>query len=107
MVIAMGNVISIVVILLLLVLSMYVLPRFLISRAVKKVIRIFRKHSAIDAKHARTAGELGLVQSSSMFRLRDYKPLAMQVLMSAEIIRTTDDNRLYLSEDSLAASKFG
>jgi len=107
MVLVMGNVIAIVIIIVLMALAMYVIPRFLISRAVNKVVRIFRNNSAIDIKHAKTAEELGLRHSGGMFRMRDYKPLAIQVLMGADIIRSTEGNRLYLSEDKLAASKFG
>ncbi len=103
----MYSTIFIVIILILLVLGLFFIPRFLINRAVKQVVRIFRKHGALDAKHAKTIEELGLVPSRSMFWLRDYKPLAMQLLMSADIVRTTEDNKHYLAEDILATSRFG
>ena len=84
------------------------IPRWMISRAIKKVIKIFRYHSAINEKNARTAGELGLTPPTFMQRMsrtRDYKPQALNILIKAEIIKTTDDGRLYLSEDRLATTR--
>jgi hypothetical protein len=39
-----------------------------------------------------------------MFRLRDFKPYALDALVKAEIIKGTEDGRLYLAEDKLMAS---
>jgi hypothetical protein len=41
-----------------------------------------------------------------MFRGRDYKQYALSALMKAEIIKRTEDEKLYLLEDKLAASGF-
>jgi len=85
-------------------------PRFLITRAVAKVIKIFRAHSATSAKNARTLEEMGLKPLSfteRMFRRRDYKPQAIHLLQQAGIIQQTEDGRLFLLEDRLATTRFG
>jgi hypothetical protein len=69
------------------------------------VIRIFRKHNAVDSKSARTIDELGLRPPGMlqrMMRRRDYKPHALNALIQAGVIKTTDDGRFYLSEARLA-----
>jgi len=87
-----------------------IVPRWLMSRAMKKVVRIFRDHGATNAKNARTAAELRLTPPSfvqRMSRTRDYKPQALNFLIKSEIIQITEDGKLYLSEDSLASSRIG
>jgi hypothetical protein len=84
---------------------MFFIPRWLMGRALRQVVRIFRQHNAIDSKTARTIDELGLKPPGvfeRMMRRRDYKPQALDALMKAEIIKATGDGRLYLSEDKLA-----
>jgi hypothetical protein len=39
-----------------------------------------------------------------MFRGRDYKPYALTALMNAGVVKTTEDGKLYLSEEKLSAS---
>ena len=90
-----------------LLVAVFVIPQWLIRHAVRKVIRIFRKHNATDVKNAKTGDELGLGPLSireRMFRLRDYKPYALTVLMRAEIVQQTEGGKLYLLEDKLSAS---
>ncbi len=92
-----------------LVLGLYVIPRFRMQRAEKQVIHIFQDYQVISADTAKTIDELGLTPPNllqRMFRRRDFKPYALQGLMQAEIIKVTEDNRLYLSEEDLASSKF-
>ncbi|MDP7286106.1 MAG: hypothetical protein QF906_02700 [Dehalococcoidales bacterium] len=73
-------------------------------RNVPKVIRIFRENNAVGPKNAKTIEELGL-KPKSMFeralRMRDYKPRALQFLMSVTIIDTTEEGKVYLDEDKL------
>ena len=88
---------------------MFIVPRWLLRRAARKVIRIFREYNATDVKNAKTIDELGLRPRSMMERMfsrRDYKPYALSGLMRAEIINRTEDGRLYLSEEKLMTSGF-
>ena len=105
----MGNdAIFIGIVLLLLLLGLFVLPRLLIKRAVSKVISIFRRNNAIDAGSAKTLDELRLRPRTfmeGMFKVRDYKPYAMELLRNAQIIQMTEDDRLYLVEDRIASSR--
>jgi hypothetical protein len=39
-----------------------------------------------------------------MFRMRDYKPYATRLLGQANVIRSTEDGLVYLSEDELEHS---
>ena len=86
-----------------------VLPQFLVMRTVPKVIRIFRQNNAVGAKNAKPIEELGLKQRSvieNMLRRRDYKPRALQLLISANIVQMTEDGKLYLDEESLSMTKW-
>lgn len=97
----------IVLILILLLLGLYVIPRWRLKRAVRQVIVIFRQNSALDKKTARTIDELGLKPrgfAEGMLRLRDFKPNALEALVKAGIIQGTEDGRLYLAEDALMTS---
>jgi hypothetical protein len=91
----------------LLLAGMYFIPRWLVRRAALQVIKIFRKQNAVDKSTARTIDELGLRPPGMLQRMtqrRDYKPQALNALMQAEIIKTTEDGRLYISEERLADS---
>ena len=86
-------------------LGLFVIPRWLVRRAARQVIRIFREHNATESKRARTIDELGLRPPGLMERMmrrRDYKPRALSALMQAGVIQATEDGRLYLSEEKLA-----
>jgi len=103
----MNNVLIIVLIVVLLLLAMFILPQWRLRRAIRQVIRILREHNATGIKNARTIDELGLRPRrmlEGMFKGRDYKKYAVSALMKAEIIQTTEDGKLYLSEDKLVAS---
>jgi len=88
-----------------LLLGLFFIPRWLIRRAARQVVEIFRKNNATDGKTARTVDELGLRPPGMlerMMRRRDYKPHALNALMKVGVIQATEDGRLYLSEDKLA-----
>ena len=92
-----------------LVLSIIFVPQFFIKRAIHKIIKIFRQCNAIGKDSAKTIAELGLVPPNLLNRMmstRDYKPQALQLLKSLDVIEETEDNRLYLSETNLALSPF-
>jgi hypothetical protein len=84
---------------------MFFIPRWLVRRAALQIIKIFRKQNAVDKSTARTIDELGLRPPGMLQRMmqrRDYKPHALNALMRAEIIKTTEDGGFYLSEERLA-----
>jgi hypothetical protein len=81
------------------------IPAFMTNRAMVKVIRIFRDHGASDFWSAKTALQLGIGPRGLMDRLidprRDYKPMALNVLIKFGIVRQTGGQKLYLNEKSL------
>jgi len=102
------NTIFIIVIVVIAVLGLFVIPRILVKRAVNQVISILRQHNATSAKTAKTVDELKLAPRSffeGMLKVRDYKPFALDMLQKANIVRLTEDGKLYLSEETLATSK--
>ena len=103
----MENVIIIVLIVVLALLALFVIPQWRLRRATRQVIRIFMELNATSVKNAKTIDELGLRprgRLEGMLRTRDYKPYALDALWKAEIVQTTEDGRLYLSEERLIAS---
>jgi len=103
----MENVIIIVLIVVLALLALFIIPQWRLRRATRQVIRIFMELNATSVKNAKTIDELGLRprgRLEGMLRTRDYKPQALDGLWKAEIVQTTEDGRLYLSEDRLIGS---
>lgn len=85
-------------------LGLFVIPRFMLRRALGRVIATFRRLNATTINSARTIEELGMRPRGmidGMFRGRDYRPYALDMLRRADVVQTTEDGRLYLSEDRL------
>ncbi len=86
------------------------LLRFLMDRAIRQVIKAFREKEALDPEHAKTKSELGLKSASQaklvggFFKPRDYKPYVFDSMVQLNIIRSTEDDRYYLSEQTLKSS---
>ena len=105
----MDGTLFIVIVIIVFILSAFVIPRFLVKRALSSVIQIFRQQGALDVKSARTVEELGLSPRSimqGMFKGRDYKPYALEMLRKADVVQMTEDDRFYLSEEKLYSSRF-
>ena len=84
-----------------------VVSRWRMKRAIRQVILIFREHTATGSRNAKTMDELGLRPQGmlgGMFRGRDYKQYAISLLTKSDVILTTEDGKLYISEDKLLAS---
>jgi hypothetical protein len=96
--------ILIILVLLLLLALAFMGSRFLMRRAITRVIYTFREFKAKDEASAMAQEAMGLKPRGLFeFRgLRDYKPMALQLLMRYNIVRMTEDGRLYLSEETLA-----
>ncbi|NVM24428.1 MAG: hypothetical protein HWN70_00725 [Desulfobacterales bacterium] len=106
----MSNPIFIVLILLFILLVLFIVPQWRLKRAIHQVIRIFREHNAIGIDNSKTIDELGMRSPGMLERMlrgRDYKQYALRALIKAAIIQTTEDGRLYLSEERLLASGLG
>jgi len=89
--------------------ALFAIPRWRMKRAIPQVIRMFREQNAVGVKNAKTEEELGFKQRSfleGMFRRRDFKPHALTALIQAEIIQITEDGKLYLLEEKLIDSGF-
>ncbi|MDO8473278.1 MAG: hypothetical protein Q7T05_05605 [Dehalococcoidia bacterium] len=105
----MSDAVTIVLAMLLMLFLLFVIPQFLIKRAVPAVLRVFRERNATTQGNAMTAEELGLAPLSfarRMFKRRDYKPAALNALITAGIVRSTAEGKLYLEEARLAATPF-
>ena len=105
----MNDTLMVIVLIIVFVLVALVLPQFMVMRSVPKVIRIFREKNAVGGKNAKAIEELGLKQRSmieNVLRRRDYKPRALQLLLSANIVQMTEDGKLYLDEESLSMTKW-
>jgi hypothetical protein len=85
-------------------LALFVIPRFLFRRAVSQVIRIFKRNYCVCPVRSQTLEELGLEPPgpiAKLFKPRDYKPFALQALVSVGIVRLSEDGRLCLVEEKV------
>jgi hypothetical protein len=88
----------------------FILPQVLLRRAVTSVIRIFRQNKVFSPEKAKSIDELGLrpkTMVQAIFRGQQYKTTAMMVLRNAGVIQTTEDGKLYLSQEALSRSRYG
>jgi hypothetical protein len=87
--------------------TMVSLSRHLYRKALRDLVSLFRELGATSSVRAAAPDELGLTRGSPfdrMFRLRDYRPQALRVLGQANIVRATEEGKLYLSEEELERS---
>ena len=92
-----------------LLIIIFVVPQIMLRRATSSVIRTFRQRNAVGAQNAKTIDELGLRPKSisqAIFRGAQYKTTALLVLRNARVIESTEDGKLYLSEENLSSSKW-
>ena len=97
-----GLIIFILFIVLLMVLA-YFGSSFLMKRALKTVIKMFRDHNATTPETAQFTQDMGM-KKQGLFQtrgLRDYRPMAVQFMLKHDILLTTDEGKLYLSEEAL------
>ena len=105
----MDNPLMVIVLVIVFIVVALVLPQFLVMRTAPKVIRIFRQKNAVGEKNAKAVEELGLKQRSmieNVLRRRDYKPRALQLLLSANVVQMTEDGKLYLDEENLSMTRW-
>ncbi len=83
-------------------LGFFFLPLYMVKRAMKQVVSILLAHRSLCSAEPKSATELGLVPlpfHERVFRLRDYKPFALQALVQAGIVRVHHDGRICLLEE--------
>jgi hypothetical protein len=105
----MNDVLFIVLMVLLFIVVIIVVPQWMLTRNVPKVIRIFRRQNAVGEKNAKTIEELGLLPKSMfqrMFNRRDYKPQALQFLLRTTVVEMTEEGKVYLNEETLMQTKW-
>ena len=103
----MTTVLVMVLLIVALIAALIYIPRVLMRRAIRSVVSLFRERGATGPTSATTLEELGLVRGGPldrMFRPRDYRPQALRLLAEGKIIRTTEEGRVYLSEEELEHS---
>jgi hypothetical protein len=99
----------IIILVVLMLFVMFILPQFLLRRAIPSIIRTFRQSNAVGIENAKTVEELGFKPknvAAAVFRGREYKVTALQVLRNANVIQSTEDGKLFLSEQDLSNSKW-
>jgi hypothetical protein len=92
-----------------LLIIIFVVPQIMLRRATSSIIRTLRQRNAVGAQNAKTIDELGLRPKSmiqAIFRGTQYKTTALLVLRNARVIESTEDGKLYLSEENLSNSKW-
>ncbi len=89
------------------ILVLIFVPQLLIKRALRQVVRNFRRNYATSQASAKTLVELRLKPPDIVQQLlntRDYKPMALDTLIKTGIVIVTADDKFYLSEEQLAGS---
>jgi hypothetical protein len=102
----MGQVIVILIMILIAIAAGLIIPAYMTNRATEKVIRIFRQHEANDVWSAKNAFQLGIAPKGLIDQFtdpwRDYKPMALRMLLKFGIVRQTGNEKLYLNEKAFA-----
>ncbi len=105
----MPETVSFVLIMILALAAMFMIPAFMTKRALPSVIRALRKHNATSPGGAKTPQEMGLARlpfAQRMFKMRDYKPAALNALIGTGVVKVTDEGKVYLDETRLAETPF-
>jgi len=80
----------------------FFISAYMTKRAVSRVLAIFREHKAVGKTQGKTIEELGLIPPNFLDRIarpRDYRQSALKFLIKAEIIRLTEEGKLFIPEE--------
>ena len=91
-----------------LIATVVILPELIVRRIVLLIICIFRRAGAVGASSAKPIDELGIIarlHRRAMPRL-NYEPKVLKLQITSNIIKKTEDEKVYLSEEDLAESKW-
>ncbi len=81
-----------------------IIPRLLLRHAILQVVERFRQSHSLCSESPKTADELGLGPQSltdRLFRFRDYRPHALQVLIKFGMVHLAEEGKMCLLEDKL------
>lgn len=98
------NLFSVLILLILAFLVAFRIQAFLMKRAVTQVIDRFQRNHTLCSQGSKTVHELGLQPPTlfeRLFKPRDYKPYALQILIMIGVVRFTDDDKMCLLEKKL------
>jgi len=98
------NLLSVSIILCLSFLAALRIQAFLVKRAVTQVVDRFRTNHSLCSQGSKTVEELGLQPPSFLERIykpRDYKPYALNMLIKTGAVRLSDDGKMCLLEKKL------
>jgi len=87
----------------------FVIPQVRLRKDIPNMIRLFREAKAVGIKNAKTPEELGLSRKASgmsLFGGKDPALNTLEALKKDKIIRITEDEKLYLSQEDLLVSKW-
>jgi hypothetical protein len=83
-------------------------PNWLIYRAMKKVVRALKERNSWNQASASWAEQIGIKKEplwNSMFKVRDYRPRALQQLVELQIIVQTPEGKFFLNKNKLDESR--
>jgi hypothetical protein len=97
--------ILILIVVLMLVLAFF-LSTYLMKRALRAVLKMFRDNHALTPETAQFAQDMGMKKKGllSFGGLRDYRPSVLQFMMKQDIVQATQEGKLFLSEEALGRS---
>lgn len=100
------TIVLIILVLVLLLVIAVTFSNYMMKKAILSVIKTFRDKNALKPENARTEEELGFKrrQSLDIKLVRDYNPIVFQFLLKKDIVRITEEGKLYLSEEALFQS---
>lgn len=105
----MNDTILIIVLGILIIFVWFVLPQIRLRQDIPSLISIFREARAVGIENAKTIEQLRLeppVGVRSFIRGSFHMQDALEALKKANIIQSTKDGRMFLSEENLALSKW-
>ncbi len=85
--------------------GLFVIPQLMLRRAVFEVLNIFRQSHSLCSESPKTVDELGLTSQSltvGLFKPRDYKPYALQILIKSGMVRHTEEDKMCLWDDRIS-----
>jgi hypothetical protein len=84
-------------------LIVFVLPHFFMRKAVLQILRVFKKNHSLCSESPKTPAELDLRPERFIGRFSRgaYTLYALQLLIKAGVVRSTDDGKLCLLEENV------
>jgi len=86
-------------------------PRWRAKNAMPSIVQVLQDHNAVGLHNAKTIDELGFMFNipkstiARMFRVPDYRLMALQTLIKATVVQTTEEGKFYLLEENPADAK--